>query len=95
MTRPPNPVRVKKVTNHRKEPAWAWHCDMHPRARGFHNQHRWTDHYRRVNGYPPDAHPWQRCMDGAIRHWHKYHAQCICAVTHRPLVSHEPRPETT
>lgn len=87
-------IRVAKTRNHRGRPAWAWHCDIHPRARGFHNTDRWTDYYRRTQGYPPDAHPWARAMDGAIRHWHKYHAECICAVTHRPLVSREPRENT-
>lgn len=84
------PIHVEKTLNWKGQVVWAWHCDVHVRCRGFHHVDRWSDHWRRSNGIEPDVHPWARCMDGAIRHWHRYHSACTCAAKLGPHTAVKP-----
>jgi hypothetical protein len=74
-----SPIKVRKTTNWKGEVVWAWDCTEHVRCRGWHHSNRRLDRYLARRGKPPDRHPWERAQEGAVHHWHRYHAtECSC-----------------
>lgn len=78
--REPSPITVRKTVTWLGRVAWLWECSVHVHSRGYHRPDRRLDRYLARLG-KKDRHPWQRCMDGANNHYHRYHSTgCHCSV---------------
>jgi hypothetical protein len=65
-------------------PGWVWTCSDHPRHRGYHaDQTRAQVYYNKKNV----LHPWVRCINGAVEHYHKFHVPAHNCCLLKPTTS--------
>lgn len=81
-----SPVSVRRARRamDQGKVTYMWECRA-CKVRGYHRSDRFTDRYRVSIGKPPDVHPWERAMAGALRHLHRKHSPCTCCANrHEP-----------
>lgn len=69
------PIVVEKGSWSLRGKGWVWRCKEHTRCRGYHAYFtRTQEYYRRMGKVHLLVHPWVRAINGAVEHWHKFHA---------------------